>query len=299
VTGWLERVRGLERKGVQAPRRICDPREPLAEMRLRKTPEELALLRRAAAVTAEAHVAAMRAAQPGAWEFEIEAAIEHAFRRRGASGPGYTTIVGAGANATVLHYIENSAQLEAGHLLLVDAGAEVECYTADVTRTTPIGGRFGRAHRQLYEAVLEAQLAAIERVRPGVTLEDVHTRAVEVLIEHLCRLRLLAELPADALANGTYRRFYMHRTSHWLGLDVHDAGPYRQAGAPRPLEPGFVLTVEPGLYVSADAPDVPDEYRGIGVRIEDDLVVTPNGCEVLTAEIPKQPAELERLAAGH
>jgi Xaa-Pro aminopeptidase len=296
LTGWLERARALERRGVQAPRRVLDPRDVLGEMRLRKEPGELALLRRAAAVTAEGHEAAMRAARPGVWEYEIEAAIEHAFRRRGARGPGYTTIVGSGANATILHYIENRAQLGEGQLLLVDAGAEVEGgYTADVTRTVPVGGRWTRAGRRLYDAVLEAQQAALAAVRPGVTLDEIHDRALAVLVNHLCELKLCAEPPAEAIEKGTYKRFYMHRTSHWLGLDVHDAGAYRMAGRPRPLEPGFVLTVEPGLYVSADAQDVPAELRGLGVRIEDDVLVTSDGGEVLTAAIPKTPAELEAV----
>jgi Xaa-Pro aminopeptidase len=237
----------------------------------------------------------MCAARDGAWEYEIEAAIEHAFRSRGARGPGYTTIVGAGANATVLHYIENSARLKAGDLLLVDAGAEVDLYTADVTRTSPVGGGFRPPARRIYQAVLDAQEAAIAAVRPGVTLEDVHARAVELLCEHLHRLGILPEPPGEAIEKGTYKRFYMHRTSHWLGLDVHDAGHYRLSGEPRRLEPGFVLTVEPGLYFGAQAPDVPEEYRGIGVRIEDDVLVTHSGAEVLTAAIPKQPDELERI----
>ncbi|HJZ85698.1 MAG TPA: aminopeptidase P N-terminal domain-containing protein [Polyangia bacterium] len=297
VTSLLERARSLERRGVRAPRRVLDPRELTAEMRLRKEPVELAALARAAAITVEAHQAAMRAARDGTWEYEIEAEIEHVFRRRGARGPGYTTIVGAGANATILHYVDNRSRLEEGQLLLVDAGAEFDFYTADVTRTVPVGGRFRRPARRVYDAVLEAQQAAIARVRAGATLDDIHAGALEVLVRHLYEMKVLAEPPAEAIEKGSYKRYYMHRTSHWLGLDVHDAGSYRVGGGPRPLEPGFVLTVEPGLYFAVDDATVPEEYRGLGVRIEDDVLVTAEGAEVLTAAAPKRPADLEKIVA--
>jgi Xaa-Pro aminopeptidase len=294
VTGFVERARAMERRGASPPRRIIDPRDLLGELRLVKEEAELAVLRRAAEITAAGHEAAMRGARDGVWEYELEAAIEYAFRRHGARGPGYSTIVGSGPNACILHYIENVSRLRDGQLLLVDAGAEYDCYTADVTRTVPVGGTWTPGARKVYDAVLEAQEAALAAVRPDATLEQIHARALEVLVGHLHNWNLCEE-PREAIEKGSYRRFYMHRTSHWLGLDVHDAGSYRQNGEPRRLEPGYVLTVEPGLYFAPDAADVPDELRGIGVRIEDDVLVTPAGGEVLTAMIPKRPADLERV----
>jgi Xaa-Pro aminopeptidase len=296
VTAFIERARAMERRGAHPPRRIADPRDLLGELRLVKEEAELAVLRRAAEVTAIGHEAAMGLARAGVWEYEIEAAIEYAFRRHGARGPGYTTIVGAGPNGCILHYIENTSQLADGQLLLVDAGAEYDCYTADVTRTVPVGGKWTSGARKVYDAVLASQEAALAAVRPGATLDDIHARALEVLVAHLHEWKLCEE-PKEAIEKGSYRRFYMHRTSHWLGLDVHDAGSYRQSGEPRRLEPGYVLTVEPGLYFPPDAADVPEELRGIGVRIEDDVLVTPTGGDVLTKMIPKRPADLDRVVA--
>ena len=297
VTGFVERARAMERRGASPPRRIVDPRDLLGELRLVKEEAELAVLRRAAEITAAGHEAAMRGARGGAWEYELEAAIEFAFRRHGARGPGYSTIVGAGPNACILHYIENISQLRDGQLLLVDAGAEYDCYTADVTRTVPVGAKWTPGARKVYDAVLAAQEAALAAVRPGITLDEIHNRALEVLVDHLHQWKLCEE-PKEAIEKGSYRRFYMHRTSHWLGLDVHDAGSYRAGGEPRKLEPGYVLTVEPGLYFAPDAEGVPDELRGIGVRIEDDVLVTPAGGDVLTAMIPKRPADLDKIVGN-
>jgi Xaa-Pro aminopeptidase len=241
-------------------------------------------------------VAAMRAARPGATEGEIEALIDYTFRRRGGTGPGYPTIVGSGVNATILHYVENAAPLRAGDLLLVDAGCEVDGYTADVTRTFPVGGHFGDAQRRLYEVVLETQMAAIEAVKPGATIDAIHDQVVVSLTAGLVRLGLLAgEVPA-LVESGAYKPFYMHRTSHWLGIDVHDVGFYSEEGVARPLVPGMVLTIEPGLYVTADAA-APPEYLGIGVRIEDDILVTDSGHENLTFATPKSVADLEKLTS--
>ena len=294
----LARMRAAERRGRRAPSRLVDARLSVHELRLVKSPGELDLPRHAARITAEAHTAAMRAARPGASEREIEAVIDYTFRHRGGTGPGYPTIVGSGANATILHYVENEATLRAGELLLIDAGCEVDGYTADVTRTSPVGGRFSEPQRRLYEAVLEAQLAAIEAVRPGATIDGIHQQVVERLTTQMVALGLLqGDVPA-LVEQGAYKTYYMHRTSHWLGIDVHDVGFYSVDGAARPLAPGMVLTIEPGLYVAEDAGQAPPEYRGLGVRIEDDIAVTETGHENLTAAVPKAVAELEKLTAG-
>ena len=290
-------MRLRSRQGRVPPDAIVDPRGAVHEMRLRKEPAELDVMRRAAAISEEGHREAARLAQPGAFEYELEAALEHGFRRRGARGPAYTTIVGSGANATVLHYVRNDQKLREGELVLVDAGCELGFYASDVTRTYPIGGRFGGAGRAVYEVVLAAQEAALARCRPGATLPEVHDTAVRRLVEGMRELGLLAGSTDEIVAKESYRRFYMHQTSHWLGIDVHDVGVYRPGGAPRPLEPGMVFTVEPGLYVAPSLEDVDPRWRGIGVRIEDDVVVTADGCEVLTAAIPKAPEELEALVA--
>ncbi|MBM3985406.1 MAG: M24 family metallopeptidase [Planctomycetes bacterium] len=284
------------RDGVRLPTQLVDLGSVLHELRLRKSPDELAVMRRAAALTAQAHLAAARATRPGAGEWEIEAEVEHAFRKGGGWGPGYPTIAAAGANATILHYTANGQRVREGEALLLDAGCEVDGYTADVTRCFPSGGRFTPAQRALYDVVLRAELAGIAQVRPGAAFHTVHETALRVLVEGLIDLGLLPQGVDAAIESGAYRRWYMHRTSHWLGLDVHDVGAYHTpAGTSRPLEPGMVLTVEPGLYVAADDERAPEALRGIGIRIEDDVLVTPQGHEVLTAAIPKQPSELEAL----
>jgi len=279
------------------PTTIREPGDILHEMRLVKSEPELARMRDAIAIACEAHREAMRAARPGMFEYEIEALIDFTFRRRGATGPAYPSIVASGPNATVLHYTDNDRPLAGDELLLIDAGAERAGYCADVTRTFPTGRRYGAAQRDLYDAVLAAQLAAIGAVAPGTTLEAVHSTALRVLVEALLAHRLLQGSVDEIVEKGAYRRFYMHRTSHWLGRDVHDVGRYADAGAPRRLEPGMVLTVEPGLYVPADADDIPPAFRGIGIRIEDDVLVTAGGHEVLSAAAPKQVAEIEALRA--
>jgi len=287
---------GRPRSGT-GPSTIRDPAEILHEMRLRKEPGELDRMRRAIAIACEAHREAMRAAQPGVTEYELEALVDYTFRRRGATGPAYPSIIASGPNATILHYIENDRVLGDNELLLIDAGAEHAGYCADVTRTFPTGRRYTPGQRTLYDAVLAAQLAAIDTIRPGATLEDAHRAALRVLVDALLAEHLLDGSHDEIVEKGLYRRFYMHRTSHWLGRDVHDVGNYAVGGAPRPLEPGMVLTVEPGLYVSPDADDVPVALRGIGIRIEDDVLVTETGHEVLSAAAPKQVAEIEALRA--
>jgi Xaa-Pro aminopeptidase len=299
VTAALASMRMSERRAGRPPKRVVDPRVVLHEMRLRKSPEEIDALSRAASITAEAHVAAMRAGKPGASEAELEAVIEYTFRRRGAIGPGYGTIVGAGRNATILHYIEAADRLQAGDLVLVDAGAEVDYYTADVTRTFPCGGKFTPKKRRLYEIVLGAQEEAIRMTRPGVTIDQIHEHTVQLLVAGLCDLGLLQGPPAERIADGSYKKYYMHRTSHWLGLDVHDVGAYGQDdGVPRPLEPGMVITIEPGLYIPEHDETAPAELRGAGVRIEDDILVTADGHRNLTIEVPKRTDEVEKLAAS-
>jgi Xaa-Pro aminopeptidase len=295
----IAELRLRERRGQRPPRRVVDPRALLHEMRLRKSPEEVDILRRAAAITAEAHVAAMSAAAPGVTEYELEALIDFTFRRRGGSGPGYGTIVGSGENATILHYVDNRRALDDGDLVLIDAGCEYELYTADVTRTFPVSGRFSPAQRRCYELVLSTQEEAVRCARPGVTLDDLHQLCVERLTEGMVELGLLEGPAAARIEDESYKRFYMHRTSHWLGLDVHDVGAYTTAdGAARPLEPGMVITIEPGLYVAADDERAPAELRGIGIRIEDDVLVTADGPDVLTAAVPKSVDEVERACQG-
>jgi len=289
----LAQMRARERRGRRAPRRVVDPRDVLHELRLRKTAEELELMRQAAAITCDAHVAAMTAAAPGVGEHELEALIDYTFRRRGGIGPGYNTIVGGGDNATILHYIENDQPLADGTLVLIDAGCEYDFYTADVTRTFPANGTFTDAQRRCYEIVLRAQEAGIEMTRPGATIDEIHDHTVEILTSGMVELGLLEGPVADRIDDESYKRFYMHRTSHWLGMDVHDAGNYTRDGASRPLEPGMVITVEPGLYIAADADNVPDRLRGIGIRIEDDILVTEDGHENLTAACPTSVADVE------
>ncbi len=293
VLGWIEKLRGQARLGVSAPSQILDPGATVHEHRLRKSAEELEALRRAAEITGEAHRAAMRSARPGAFEYELEAEVDYVFRKRGGFGPGYATIVASGPNATILHHTSNDRRLEKGDLLLLDAGCEFDLYTADVTRTFPVSGRFTEDQRAIYEAVLEAQLAAIECVRPGARFQDAHDEATRVLVRHLLALGILAGDASAVLEKGDHKRFFMHRTSHWLGMDVHDCGSYFTGSESRTLEPGMVLTVEPGLYFAEDDEQVDPRWRGIGVRIEDDVHVTESGREVLTDHIPKSPGDVE------
>lgn len=294
VTGWLNRVRERVRAGASAPDEIRDVRSLLDEMRLFKGDEEIALMRRAARIAAAAHVRAMKMVRPGLSENEVEAEFLHEFRRQGAQAPAYTPIVAAGANACVLHYARNDASLRDGELLLIDAGCELDGYASDITRTFPVSGRFSPVQRDIYELVLAAQRAAMDEVKPGKAWDEPHEAAVRVLARGFIDLGLLKGDLDQAIESGDYKRFYMHRTGHWLGLDVHDAGDYKRDGRWRPLEPGMVLTVEPGCYIRP-ADDVPDRFWNIGVRIEDDVLVTPTGYEVLTSDAPKQVEEIEAL----
>ncbi len=295
VIRWVAQLQATRPRTGSGPTGLLDARAILHEMRLRKEAEELELMRRAIAITAEAHTAAMRYARPGRYEFEVEALLEYTFRRSGASGPAYPSIVASGANATVLHYISNDRVMADGDLLLVDAGAEYDCYCADVTRTLPVGRAFDGRQRALYELVLNAQLAAIEMIEPGVRIDALHQRAVAVLVDGLLTLGLLAGSADEIRQKELYKPLYMHRTSHWLGMDVHDVGHYKVADESRQLEPGMVLTVEPGLYVAEHLEDTDHAWHGLGVRIEDDVLVTEHGHEVLSAAVPKKTDELEDL----
>lgn len=281
----------------RAPDAITDPGVILHEMRLIKTDAEIELMQRSADIAAEAHVEAMRAVRPGMNEYELEALIEYHFRRNGAAAPAYTSIVGGGANATVLHYITNDAPLRAGDLLLVDAGAEYQGYASDITRTFPVNGHYTEAQREVYNVVLATQMACVELVKPGVTMGELNKRATWMLTEGMVRLGLLTGEPEQLIEDDSYKRFYMHMVGHFLGMDVHDVGRYQVDGADRPLTPGIIITVEPGLYIAANAENIPDKYRGLGVRIEDDVLVTPDGHRVLTAKAPKGIAEIEELMA--
>ena len=290
----LDSVRAKARLGIMPPREIVDPGTIVHEMRLRKSAAEIETMLRAADITAKAHARAMEVAAPGRYEYEVEAELLRTFRAHGAERPAYGSIVGSGANATILHYRKNDRRLEAGDLLLIDAGAELEYYACDVTRTFPVSGRFSPAQRAIYDVVLAAQAAAIAAVRPGTTVPEVHRHALEVLVDGLVTLGLIQGPVASAIEEERYKPYYMHRTSHWLGMDVHDVGDYFVDKQPRALEPGFVLTIEPGLYIAPGSP-CDATWHGIGVRIEDDVLVTNDGPHVLTAAIPKQAEELEQI----
>jgi Xaa-Pro aminopeptidase len=297
VMRWVNDVRGRARAGVSAPQTISDVHAYLDEMRLVKDAAEIDVMRRAAQISTGAHRRAMSAARPGVGEFEIEAELMHEFRRHGAQAPAYTSIVASGDHACVLHYVENADVLRDGELVLIDAGCELDGYASDITRTFPVNGRFSTPQRELYELVLAAQHAAIAEVKPGAHWNQGHDAAVKVLAQGFIDLGLLEGSVSEVIESEAYKRFYMHRTGHWLGLDVHDAGDYKRDGEWRELVPGMVLTVEPGCYVRP-GPGVPERYAGIGIRIEDDALVTDSGCEIITAAAPKSVAEIEALMRG-
>jgi Xaa-Pro aminopeptidase len=297
LLGGIDRVKARQRTGVYPPTEVVDPGTILHEMRLRKTVPELEAMRTAARITREAHEIAMRRTRPGMHEYEVEALLLDTFRRHGSERPAYGSIVGSGPNACVLHYRKNDRRMHEGELLLIDAGCEYGYYASDVTRTFPVGQAFSREQQAIYELVLEAQLKGIEATRPGANLDAIHALNVEIITRGLVRLGLLQGEPEKLIETEGYKRFFMHRTSHWLGMDVHDVGSYYEGGKPRPLEAGMVLTVEPGIYIAPDDATVPAEWRGIGVRIEDDVLVTLSEPEVLTAGIPKTVDEVRRACA--
>jgi Xaa-Pro aminopeptidase len=294
----IDRVRARQRTGASAPSEIVDPGSVVHEMRLRKSTAELETMRAAARITREAHEAAMRRTRPGMHEYEVEALLLDTFRRHGSERPAYGSIVGSGPNACVLHYRKNDRRIDGGELLLIDAGCEYGYYASDVTRTFPVGRDFSREQQAIYELVLEAQVEGIEATRAGATLDAIHALDVGIITRGLVRLGLLKGEPEKLIESDGYKRFFMHRTSHWLGMDVHDVGAYFQGGKARPLEAGMVLTVEPGIYIAPDDDTVAPEWRGIGVRIEDDVLVTPSEPEVLTAGIPKTVEEIRRACSA-
>jgi Xaa-Pro aminopeptidase len=293
----ISRMRSLNRKPIHPPQTIVDPGTIIHELRVVKSADEIEIMQASANIAAEAHCEAMKAVRPGMQEYEVEALIEQVFRRRGAAAPAYTSIIGAGPNATVLHYINNDGVLRDGDLLLVDAGAEYKGYASDITRTFPINGRYSTAQREIYDLVLKAQIACVEMVRPGVTHDQLKQHSIEVLTEGMIELGLLKGKTEEIIKEKKYEKFYMHGLGHMLGIDVHDVGRYYFGPESRALEPGVVMTVEPGIYISPDAKDVPEKYLGIGVRIEDDVLCTNSGPRVLTNKVPKHAEEIEVLMA--
>lgn len=291
----INRTRRASRTGAKGPVRLIDAAAILHEMRLRKEPVEIEALARAAEISAMGHRAAMESVRPGMYEYEVQAILEYQFRRAGSHRFGFPSIVASGPNATILHYEENSRRLEAGDLILVDAGTEWGYMSGDITRTFPVSGKFSEAQRRAYEVVLDAQKQAIAASLPGRLFQEPHDAAVRVLTQGMIDLGLLQCSLDEALREEKYKRYYMHKTSHWLGMDVHDVGRYAEGGAPRPLEPGMVLTIEPGLYIAEDDPDAPAEFRGIGIRIEDDVLITEAGNRILTGGVPKEVAEIEAI----
>jgi Xaa-Pro aminopeptidase len=297
VVGWLNGLRTQARHGKHPPQEFVALDYVLHDMRLTKSRSEIDVMRESARIASGAHVRAMQACRPGGTEFGIAAEILHEFRRHNAD-TSYEPIVGGGANTCILHYRENNQPLKNGDLLLIDAGCEYEYYASDITRTFPINGRFSPEQRAVYDVVLAANEAAIRNVRPGGSWNDPHETAVQVVTQGLVKLGLLKGSVAKLTKEGAYRRFFMHRTGHWLGMDVHDVGDYKLADAWRVLEPGMALTIEPGIYIPAGLKGVPRRFDNIGIRIEDDVVVTRDGVEVLTAGAPKDPDAIEALMAA-
>ena len=297
ISALVKQRRSLAQRGAKAVRRIEDPTSQVDLMRQVKADAEIALLQRAIDITAEGFDAAMRTAAPGVAEYQVQAALEGPFRHLGSPRNGYPSIVAGGANACVLHYVRNDEVLGPDDLLLIDAGAEYGYYTADVTRTWPVSGKFTPPQREIYDVVLDAQKQAIAAVKPGAGFDDVHRVATRALIRGLLDLNIMEGDVEQILSDAAYRDYYMHGTSHWLGLDVHDCGPYRDDKGQIRLRPGMVLTVEPGLYFGPQAKLTPEPYRGIGIRIEDDVLVTEGGCRVLSEAIPKEPDELEAIVS--
>lgn len=298
IISTINQLQNKVRMGVVAPSDFMSLDQILHEMRLIKSAEEIALMRKAAQISAKAHVAAMRSCKPGLYEYQLEAKLLAEFYDAGSRFPAYNSIVGSGANSCILHYGDNSAKLKEGELVLIDAGCEYENYASDITRTFPVNGRFSAEQRAIYEIVLQAQLAAIAEVKPGSTLEQIHEMTVKILVEGLVKLKILTGNVDELIEKKSYLLFYMHRTSHWLGLDTHDAGKYKLNGEWRKLMPGMVLTIEPGLYFSANIPNLDKKWHNIGVRIEDDILVTKNGCEVLSKDAPKSVAEIEKIVGS-
>lgn len=295
LMGWVNHIKSQVRNGAVPPREFCALDHLLHEMRLIKSKDEIALMQAAANISAKAHARVISLTKPGLYEYQLEAELLRDFMAAGSRWPAYPSIVGAGENACILHYTQNTALIADGDLILIDAGCELDYYASDITRTFPANGKFSPAQRDIYQLVLDANLAAITQVKPGNHWNSPHEAAVQVLTAGLVKLGLLQGEPAKLIEEQAYRRFYMHKTGHWLGMDVHDVGEYRIDGQWRELEEGMVLTIEPGLYIAPDDDSVEAKWRGIGVRIEDDVAVTKTGCKVLTSAIVKDVADIEAL----
>ena len=298
VMEWINVIRSKIRSGAHPPGEFVALEHALHEFRLFKSAAEIKVMTKAAELSAEAHINAMRSCRPGLFEYHLEAVYLHTFMAGGARFPAYPSIVGSGDNACILHYRDNDAELKDGALVLVDAACELECYASDITRTFPVNGKFSKEQKAIYEIVLAAQLAAIAEVKPGNHWNQPHEAAVRVVAEGLVKLGLLDGTVDEVVASEAYKKFYMHRTGHWLGLDVHDVGEYKVDGNWRTLEPGMVLTVEPGIYIAPNCKDVAKKWRGIGVRIEDDVLVTKKAPKILSEKVPKTVTEIESLMAG-
>ncbi|MBR7519566.1 Xaa-Pro aminopeptidase [Pseudomonas juntendi] len=292
---WINVIRSKARLGAQPPNEFVALDHLLHDMRLYKSAAEVKVMRAAADISARAHVRAMQACRAGLYEYSLEAELDYEFRKGGAKMPAYGSIVAAGRNGCILHYQQNDAPLREGDLVLIDAGCEIDCYASDITRTFPVSGRFSPEQKAIYELVLKAQAAAFAEIAPGKHWNHAHEATVRVITTGLVELGLLEGDVQALIDSEAYRAFYMHRTGHWLGMDVHDVGEYKVGGEWRVLEPGMALTVEPGIYIGADNQAVAKKWRGIGVRIEDDVVVTRQGCEILTSGVPRTVAEIEAL----
>lgn len=298
VMEWINVIRSKAHLGAQPPKEFVALDHLLHDMRLYKSAAEVKVMRNAADISARAHVRAMQASRAGLYEFSLEAELDYEFRKGGAKMPAYGSIVASGRNACILHYQENDAVLKDGDLVLIDAGCEIDCYASDITRTFPVSGKFSAEQKAIYELVLKSQEAAFQAIGPGKHWNQAHEATVQVITQGLVELGLLRGDVSELIASEAYKAFYMHRAGHWLGMDVHDVGDYRVGGEWRVLEPGMALTVEPGIYISPDNQQVAKKWRGIGVRIEDDVVVTKTGCDILTSGVPKSVADIEALMAA-
>ena len=298
VIKWVNRLREQSRMGIHTPSEFVALDHQLHDMRLYKSAAEVKVMRKAAQISAKAHIKAMQFCKPGVYEYQLEAELLHTFMHEGARFPAYSSIVGGGKNGCILHYVENSEALKNGDLVLIDAGAELECYASDISRTFPVNGKYSKEQRALYDIVLAAQLAAIEQVQPGNHWNDPHEAAIEAITQGLIDVGILEGDLETNVKDESYKDFYMHRTGHWLGMDVHDVGDYKVDDEWRVLEPGMVLTVEPGLYISADHENVAKKWHNIGIRIEDDVLVTKDGYDVLSKDVLKDPDEIEALMAS-
>ena len=298
LLNWINHIRTQSRSGVLPPGEIIDLEHMIHEMRVVKTSAELGVMRKAGKISAQAHKLAMQACKPGMTEYQLQAIIEHEFADKGAAAPAYSSIVGSGVNACILHYIENRALLQEGDLVLIDAGCEYQGYAADITRTFPVSGKYSAEQAAIYEVVLEAQRVAIDACQIGNTYNQPHDKSLEVIVQGLRDLKLLKGSQQEIMETRSYTEFYMHRVGHWLGMDVHDAGDYKVEGADsswREFEAGMVTTIEPGIYIQPDNKKVPAKWRGIGVRIEDDIAIRKSGPENMTASVPKAIADIEHL----